>query len=198
MSRLEAAAKPHILLLTEAVASGTGLSITPEVAALLSAWAIKTAWMREYSDPGDVSSTRSMRRHLRDQQLPPAFSQVWIGKHIGELNLDLRQAVIGITDRPGAYKPQDLRRAQFTAMTVRGICMLAYTVDGWGVQPPTRPPTQWLQLWPTDRGQWFPPAKPLSDADVANTVVTHTPWLNLPSSTAFRHHPDGIQQIRRN
>jgi hypothetical protein len=148
MSQLEQQAKPHLESLVEASATNTGLPIRPDVATALATWAIKTAWMNELGNREKPATTSTMRLWLFEHQLPPEFSRVWLAKRIGRLDFDTRCASIGLTDHPGPYTRRDLRMAQMTSLTFRGICLLVFTVDGWGVRSPVHPSQQWLELWP--------------------------------------------------
>ncbi len=64
MSGLEQRAKPILLNMMSAARPGSVLTLGPDQAATVAAWAIKTAWMREETAPGDRATTRQMRRAL--------------------------------------------------------------------------------------------------------------------------------------
>jgi hypothetical protein len=198
MSQLEQQTKPHLESLVGATTTNTGLPIQPDVAALLATWAIKTAWMNELGNRGEPATSAAMRKFLYEHLLPPEFSVVWLAKHVGRFDFDSRCAVVGLTDEPGPYTRADLRMAQVTALTFRGICLLAFTVDGWGVRSPTKPTEQWLQLWPAQQRLWFPPPRVVSDDDINIAVVKQTPWLNLPPATGFIRDVRGPVNVRRN
>ena len=197
MSALEQATKPILLGLMQAVADEATTTLQPDEAALVAVWAIKTAWMREFTRPGRHTATAGMRNELRCSLQPPAFSTVWIAEHRGQMEFDARQAQIGIT-RTDRWDDADIRTAQFTALTFRGLCLLCYTVDGQGVGPPTEHPGQWLPLWPITGAVTFPPAAFVGDVDVSLTVAQQTPWLALPSGLGFKRASDGPKVVRRN
>src|SRR6266487_6021376 len=89
-----------------------------------------------------------MRHSLYQTLLPPEYSRIWAARHIGELNFDILQTVleIGLHERP--WNHGNTRHAQLTCLTFRGVALLAYAVDGWGVPPLQRDPAQWVPLWP--------------------------------------------------
>jgi hypothetical protein len=197
MSRLERSAQPILLRLISVASEESADTLVPGEAAVLAVWAIKTAWMREFTAPGNHTATREMRAALRSRLEPPDFSRVWLARHSGQINFDARQARIGIGQTARWDDPDD-RTAQFTALTFSGLCLLSYTVDGGGVQPPTRDPRQWVELWPVANKLTFPPTVPVRDIDVTMTVAQHTPWLKLPPGLAFRRAEASPRITRRN
>jgi hypothetical protein len=197
MSRLEERVRPLLLGLVEAAYTGAPLVLAPAQAAAVAAWAVKTAWMREFTSPSR-SSTAQMRHAFYQSLLPPEFSMVWAGRHVGELDFDILQAVVGIarSDRP--WNDRNTRRAQWTCLTFRGITLLVYTVDGWGVPPPQRNPALWAPLWPSVAAVRFPPPSTIDDSGVKMAVARHTPWLQFPNVPRFERDGQGPQFIKRN
>jgi hypothetical protein len=197
MSRLEERARPLLLGLAEAACTGALYVLTPDQAAAVAAWAVKTAWMREFTSPSR-SSTAKMRHSLYQRLLPPEFSMVWAARHVGELDFDILQAVVSIARYDRRWDDGNTRRAQWTCLTFRGIALLVYTVDGWGVPPPQRNPALWVPLWPSVAAVRFPPPTTIDDSGVKTAVARHTPWLQFPDVPRFERDGQGPQFIRRN
>ncbi|MDG4784897.1 hypothetical protein O7626_02945 [Micromonospora sp. WMMD1102] len=198
MSQLEQRVGPTISELIESAGSRTPLAIPPDRAADLAAWAIKTAWMRELSTPSPPVTTLAMRRRLQQTELPPEYSAVWLGRHVGERDFSLPQATLGITRTDRSWDHAEVRHALWTCLVFRGVALLAYTVDGWGVPAPERNSDQWVPLWPALKAIRFPPARSVSDSDVELAVARHAPQLMLPAVPRFIRDPLGVQHVRRN
>ena len=198
MSRLEQRAKPLIISMMSTAPPGSAVILTPDQTASLATWAIKTAWMSEESDPGRRTTTQEMRRALYRYNLPPEHSAVWAGRHVGSLDFHIRQAQIQVarSDRP--WDSNDVRQVLWTGLIFCGIAFLAYTVDGWGVAPPQRDPSRWVQLWPSSADVRYPPPGPVSDFDVLLAVVNQSPNIHLPVVDRFVRDPFGVRQHRRN
>lgn len=197
MSQLERQIKPLILALMDAAVGGWSVAISPDEAARLSTWAVKTAWMRELSAGTDVDRSDGYH-HLRQQLLPPPDCRVWLGRHAGELAFNIKQTSVEVrrSDRP--WDHDDVRNVLWTCMTFRGLSLLVHTVDGWGVPPPSRDPNCWRPLWPQSMPIRFPARFDVSGDDVLEAVAVQTPALRTPDLPVFVRDPDGTQYRRRN
>lgn len=197
MSQFEARTKPLVLALMEAAAGGWSAVVSPDEAARLATWAVKTALMRELSAGTLVDRTESYT-HLRQQVLPPPECKVWLGRHAGELDFNVKQASVRVRrfDRP--WDQGEVRNVLWSCLTFGGLSFLVYVVDGWGVPSPSRDPTRWRPLWPQAAEVRFPARFDVSGGDVLEAVTVQAPSLHLPDLPVFEHHPDGIQRHRRN
>jgi hypothetical protein len=182
----------------DATYTGAPVVLAPDEAATVAAWAVKTAWMRESTTSSPKSSTPQMRHSLYQTLLPPEYSRIWAARHIGELNFDILQTVLEIGRHERPWNHGNTRHAQLTCLTFRGVALLAYTVDGWGVPPLQRDPAQWVPLWPCPIAARFPPPRPIDDPGVRMAVERFTPWLQLPDVPRFERDTHGPQIIRRN
>lgn len=80
MSRLETAAKPS---LTELIMRRS-LTLDSASQLSLSAWAVMTSIMAEYTDKSSQSIPLEHRRHLMEHGIPPDGWHIWIGTYEGE------------------------------------------------------------------------------------------------------------------
>jgi len=195
MSGLEQRAKPILLNMMSAARPGSVLTLGPGQAATVAAWARKTAWMREETAPGDRATTGQMRRALHRDALPPEYSKVWAARHAGRLDFDIKQAAIDAARHDRAWDTKDVRHVLWTCLTFRGISLLAYTGDGWGVPEPHPGLFRWGLLWPCASDVTFPPVTAVSDQDVLMAVVQQ-PSLKFPQGARFvipqGHSNDGV------
>lgn len=199
MSQLETRTQPVVELLIAALRSGVSAVVGPHEAAIVAAWTIKTGWMRQLSVGTYAGDLTAARRMLHETQLPPTDSIVWLARHEGDLNFNLKQAVVGINRGDRDWADQDLRHAIWTCLTFQGLMLLSYTVDGWGVPaPPARDPARWARLWPSTEAVCFPPPSPTSDFDATLAVAHHAGWLQFPQVPRFERVPHGPLQVRRN
>jgi hypothetical protein len=197
MSGLEQRAKPILLNMMSAARPGSVITLGPDQAATVAAWAIKTAWMREETEPGDRATTPQMRQALHRDVLPPGYSKVWAARHAGRLDFDIKQAAIDAARHDRAWDTKDVRHVLWTCLTFRGISLLVCTVDGWGVPEPHPDLFRWGRLWPCASDVTFPPVTAVSDQDVLMAVVQQ-PSLKFPQDARFVRDPAGPQQRRRN
>jgi len=197
MSALEQQAKPLLLAMIGAVQPGSAITLAPDQAATIATWAIKTAWMREESNPGPKATTQEMRQALHRTALPPEYSQVWAASHAGDRDFDINQASIDVMRHDRPWNDDDVRHVLWTSLTFCGISLLAYTVDGWGVQQPQRDPAQWIQIWPCASEVRFP-AVAVTDREVLLAVVNQAPHISLPKTSRLERDPLGPQERRRN
>jgi len=109
MSGLEQRAKPILLDMMGAARPGSVITLGPEQAATVAAWAIKTAWMREETEPGDRVTTPQMRQALHRDVLRPECSKVWAARHAGRLDFDIKQAAIDAARHDRAWDTEDVR-----------------------------------------------------------------------------------------
>jgi hypothetical protein len=79
MSDLETMAKPHLLPLVR----GSGGRLGRDEQRILSAWAMKTAAMLEFSHPRALAIPQADRDWIREKGKPPPRTQVWIGLYAG-------------------------------------------------------------------------------------------------------------------
>jgi hypothetical protein len=86
MSRLEQRVKPVLLDMMTTARPGSVITLGPDQAATVAAWAIKTAWMREETAPGNRATTPQMRRAQRRDVLPPGYSKIWAARRAGRLD----------------------------------------------------------------------------------------------------------------
>lgn len=198
MSAMERKAKPLIVSMMNLTEPEPVVTLTPDQAAILATWAIKTAWMNEESEPGWRATTREMRRALHLNSLPPEYSAVWAARHIGSLDFNIKQAQIQVARHDRPWNSKEVRQVLWTCLTFRGIALLAYTVDGWGVAPPQRDPFRWVPLWPCSTNVQFPPPNSVNDLDVLLSVVNQASQINLPESVRFVCDPLGPQERWRN
>lgn len=197
MSALEQDAKPLIV----SMMSGSevpGVILTPDQAAVLATWTVKTAWMSEESDPGERATTQQMRQTLHQASLPPENSMVWAARHDGTLDFHIRQlqAQVGRYDRP--WDSTEVRHVLWTCLTFRGIAFLSYTVDGWGVPTPQRDPSRWLQIWPATADLRYPPPVNVSDVEALSAVTSQAPYIKIQPESKLIPDPSGLQRYRRN
>jgi len=197
MSQLEERVRPLLLAFIEAAYTGAPFVLAPDQAATVATWAVKTAWIRELTSPSP-SATPQMRHALHQRLLPPEYSAVWAARYVGNLNFDILQTILGIARNDRPWNDGNTRHAQWTCLIFRGIALLVYTVDGWGVPPPQRDQAQWMPLWPSPTVVRFPPPSTIDDAGVRMAVARQTPWLRLPDVPRFERDADGPQVIRRN
>ena len=192
MSKLESQAKPIL----RSLISDEAAVIEAAAAATLATWAVKTAWMNEHLNSEDSPTTTvSMRAKLMRHLLPP-YSLVWLARHNGLLNLDLRRAGITVLHQDDPQGLQGNRRAQMTSIVVRPFALLVWTVDGWGVPPPRRP-AQWAPLWPSVEGINWRALPVVSDEEVLRAVAAHCPPLRMPAHTQVRRLDLGPEVIEQ-
>ncbi|MFC4146777.1 hypothetical protein ACFO0M_10980 [Micromonospora mangrovi] len=197
MSQLERQVKPLVLSLMDAAVRGWSIGILPDEAARLSTWAVKTAWMQALSAGTTVGHSDSYH-YLRQRLLPPPDCKVWLGRHAGELDFNIKQMAVQVrrSDRP--WDDGDIRNVLWTCLTFRSLSFLVYTVDGWGVPPPTRDSNRWRPVWPQSMSIRFPARFDVSDQDVLSAVALQAPALHTPDLPVFERDPDGTQYRRRN
>jgi hypothetical protein len=197
MSRLEQQAKSILLSMFAAERPGSLLTLTASEAQVVATWAVKTAWMREESQAGARATTEEMRRTVYRTASPPKYSKVWAARHVGDLDFNIKQAVVTAAHQDRAWDTTDVRQTMWTCLTFRGISLLSYTVDGWGVPEPRRDMFRWVRLWPSGGGVAFPPVKEITDRDVLMAVVQQ-PNLRMPDVPRFIRDPGGVHEHRRN
>lgn len=197
MSQLEMQVRPLLLSLTEAAAGGWSRAIAPEEAARVATWAVKTAWMRELS-AGTLVNRREDYQYLRERLLPPPECRVWLGRHAGGLNFNIRQATVQVRRSDRAWDDGDIRNVLWSCMTFGGVSLLVYSVDGWGVPTPDRDQNRWRPLWPQSSPVRFPTRFDVSEADILEAVAIQSSSLRLPDLPIFERDPEGIRFQRRN
>jgi hypothetical protein len=197
MNILEQLAKPLLLKMTAADRPDSLITLTPDQATTVASWAIKTAWMREESEPGRRATTQVMRQALHRKRMPPEYSKVWAARHDGALNFNIKQATVDVARHDRPWDTTEYRYVLRTCLTFLGISLLTYTVDGWGVPEPRHDPFRWVQLWPSASDVTFPPIALASNQDVLIAAVRQ-PNLELPALHRFVRDPNGPQQRRRN
>lgn len=197
MSGLETSVKP---LLNRLWSSGyaygrTALGI--DEAATVGTWATKTAWIRERVSDEVVTATREMRRYLMDHQLPPEFTRVWVARHQGRSDFGVYVGRLEATHQDDGWDTDRRRHILMCVLTFRGLSVLVRTDDGWGVPPLTLPESRWRLMWPVSEPVQWPPAEPVSDAEL-QLVAMRYDWLRHPDIRNFHRDPNGIQTIARN
>jgi hypothetical protein len=185
MSLLEQRIRPTVLGLIDSATTRQPFVLQPDQAADLAAWSVKTAWMREISSQASPTTTAAVCQRLRQTQLPPEYSAVWIGRHVGERDFSMPQATIGVSRSDRPWNDSELRHALWTCLVFRGLALLTFTVDGWGVAPPQRDPDRWVRLWPAAEAVRFPPNRSLTDGDVQTAVAVHGAGLTVPEVPRF-------------
>lgn len=197
MSRLEQATRPHLDLLGQNCYPLGRTTISPEAAALVAVWALKTSWIRELASPGCRTPTASMREHLQRWLTPPAGTAVWAARHSGQLNFDSRTSRATMQHAEHDWSGTDTRDVLVSVLTWGGLSLLSRTDNGPGV-PPMRPdPDVWAQLWPVSDSIQWPPVTAASDATVQHVSKTF-PWARLPDLPKFVRDSRGVVQTRRN
>jgi hypothetical protein len=198
MGQLETDAQPLIRRLTVRSYPLGVTTLAPKETATLSAWAVKTAWMRERAMPGRITPTQEMRTYLSEKQHPPVHTEVWAGRHVGTLEFDANvlQIDVGWSDRP--WDDADTVVVAVCTLTFMGVCVAVRTANGEGVPPMTPDPNLWRPFWPNDDFVQWPPPVTASDVDVRDIGTRIDTWLSGPRITSFRSDPAGYQRIRRN
>ena len=158
-------------------------------AAVLAAWAVKTAWIRERASQGDVTPTVAMRRHLMDTRMPGELMWVWIARHTGRANFDANICQLQTTHRDDPWDTERRRHILVCTLTLRGLSILIRTDAGGGV-PEMRPPDdRWRRFWPTARAVQWSTARPVADGDVQDVATWHD-WVRHPDVPIFNRAPD--------
>lgn len=197
MNTLEQRAMPLLLDMAASGRPDAIIKLTSDQAATVASWAIKTAWMREESEPGLRATTQEMRQALRLDGMPPKYSKVWAARHDGNLDFNIKQATVDVARHDRPWDTTEVRHVLRTCLTFLGISLLTYTVDGWGVPEPGHDPFRWVRVWPPSSDVTFPPVKTASDQDILIAAVRQ-PNLELPAVPRFVRDQNGPQQHRRN
>lgn len=90
MSHLETTARPLLKRLwTPSYALGW-TALSPHEATVVATWVTKTAWMHERASEPNPTPTPEMRAYLKEHQMPPPFTSVWVGRYVGQMNFEAR------------------------------------------------------------------------------------------------------------
>jgi hypothetical protein len=104
MSRLEKAARPVLLPLM----AGKSKSLVPVEQEVVAVWAIKTALMCEFINPGPRGATDEHFRAFYDGLKPPPSAHVWLARfHVPE-RLDYSHRVLQFPSSPDGAVPSRL------------------------------------------------------------------------------------------
>jgi hypothetical protein len=198
MSAMESWAEPMLMRLWASTPTFGRTAISVDDAAFLATWAAKTAWMHERVSVWKPTATSEMRSYLMDKQLPPEFTSVWIGRHVGELDFAHFLANFDVSHQDQPWDSSDQRRVLVVAMAFKGLAFAVRTDDGWGVPPTPLDAQRWQRLWPVTEVVPWPPAQVLSDDDVVSVTHYYSSWLRTPDVPNFHRHPGGVREVHRN
>jgi hypothetical protein len=185
MSALETNTEQTFGTLWRAIDDGLSLSLQPDSCTSLAAWATKTSWTRELAISRSTATTPAMRGFLRKHGSPPPLTQVWLGRHRGE-DLILRQGTFTFAHRDAPFGTNDARRALWTVIALRGVALLAYSVNGDGVPTPARDSSKWTRIWPFDADPAFPPSRVMDDAEVRFEASYHGKGVGFARDSVFQ------------
>lgn len=185
MSRLETAAKPLLRRLWAPSYPLGRTSLSPDEATAVATWATKTAWMHERASNPDPTPTPEMRSYLKDSQMPPQFTRVWVGRYVGQMNFGARFARLGLNQQDHAWDSAERRHVLMCAMAFNRLAMIVRTDDGWGVPQIELSDAVWRPLWPITKSVQWPPPQTLTDQHVTNVVTQFSGWLRLPNLPIF-------------
>lgn len=195
MSQLENSVKPLLERLWQPNYVFGRTAIGVDDAAVLAAWAAKTAWIRERASQGRVTPTAEMRRRLMDTQMPPGFTRVWIARHTGRANFDANVCRLQTTHQDDSWDTERRRNILVCTLTFRGLSILVRTDDDWGVPEMHPPEDQWRRFWPTARAVQWPTARPVTDGDVQDVAMWHD-WVRHPDVPIFNRAPEHTATTR--
>jgi hypothetical protein len=134
-----------------------------------------------------------MREYLKEKVLPPPHTQVWVGRHRGNLNFDKRAAGFEVTRSDEPWEEgRARRRALLCALIFQGLALLSRTVDGDGVGPTVVDESQWAPIWPVIQSLRWPPPNILSDTDIDNGRLQLSPYVQMPNVSSLVPRSDGI------
>jgi hypothetical protein len=181
---LENGCKPVFTSLAEANELGQAVTLNPLDAALLSTWAIKTAWTYELSVSSKTATPKSSRRYLFDHRTPPANTQVWVGR--SSVDFMLIQATVTTAHRDRPWNDAERRRILWTGLTFRGIAFLIRTADKSGSPRGSKDPKYWQELWPTPGDvAYLPDLREVSALHLKTDVISHVGYYKLAPNAAF-------------
>lgn len=190
MSRLETAVRPLLERLWAPSYPFCRTTVGVDDAAVLAAWATKTAWVREKAEGPTLTSTPQMRRNLADTRLPPDLTTVWFARFDGSNEFASYLTQSEVTQQEKAWDTGDSRQVLVSAMSFRGLSVAVRTDNGPGVIPMTLPGDVWHTVWPTIAAVQWPPARAANDDNVYNAVAQVSNWSTIPA-VPFLRDPEG-------
>lgn len=174
MSRLQTAAKPHLLPLLRQ----DWTSFTEEAGETLAAWTAMTATVVGYADPPTASSHWAERVHLMEHSRAPENWDIWMAPYFGEQNRSFRHTAIEAFGPHGrTYLPD--AKGFLVTLRIGGLALIVlrtpfdWKVEGMG---------HWLESQGV-RSLW-PPQGPIEK-----------PFQNLNDETAVSLHEEIKQRI---
>ena len=191
MSRLEMTAKPVLerLWLNE-------LSrLSSKEVAVLSRWAVKTAWMHERATHEQPTPTIEQRRSLVSEALPPN-TRVWASRYAGERNFGCPIVQLTIKHQAQPWNWRESRRVLIAIAVCNGLALMVRNDDGPGAPPFQPDDAGWLQLWPRfTRGTLpWPPQRLVTDDEIEWRLKYHGDWARLPDVPVFERDGRGWQE----
>lgn len=199
MSQLETSVQPILAFLWKASRSFGQLALLDAEIATLTAWSLKTAWVRDRLDSANHSfvATTEMRRALATTGLPPANTAVCLGRYGGQPSLTALTARLTLTNGEAVWNTTDVRTVLECLLVVNNIVLMVRTDDGDGAPARLIPPITWSVLWPSPGHIVWPPSCVVSDREI-HRLRTDYSWIEHPDGHAFRRQPDGWRHLKRN
>jgi hypothetical protein len=147
--------------------------------------------MHEAASREPNTSTLDMREYLKLHALPPENTQVWMGRHRGNLNFDKKAANFDITrdDQPWVQNAET-RRVLLCVLVFYGLAIFSRTVDGDGVAPTLVDEAKWISIWPISESVRWPPDRVVSDSDVENVRMQVSSNVKLPHIQSMIRRPE--------
>lgn len=194
MSRLEMQSQPLLKHLWAASypLGQTALSVSD--AKTVSAWAVKTAWIRELQAHRRMTVSAATRKKFAGDQIPPPHCSVWIARHEGDFNLAAFLASAQVSHRDDPWHTHRYRHLTLVTLVVNGVAICVRSDSGEGIPWTPLPPPIWQQFWPVTESVAWPPDVAASDDYVYREAHSLHRWIRVdPDLAIVRAGTEGLR-----